>query len=223
MKKLCLTLCVVLALSCALGAFTAAAEAGKVVFWLFNDWTTGDALEEFTAYANEFKEATGIEVELVGKPDSEIKSGLMVGASSGELPDAFALGLNTAYSMVQSGIIADIAPYWNQETPEYQAQFTPPIMETMKQGDTVWGLPMTGWATVLYRNLDTLEAAGIDTAEGPADWDEWLDQMQKVRDAGFDAMNDFSVDGWAVYNFLGGVDGVRNAVVDGQTSFTKGT
>ncbi|GHT86541.1 sugar ABC transporter substrate-binding protein [Bacteroidia bacterium] len=202
------------------GEKTGDSSGVTIEFWLYNDWMEGAAGDIFRTFAEEFKESTGITVDLVGRPFDDIKSGLVVSASSGTGPDAFVQGLNAAYSLTASGAVQDITEFWAAESDDYKSQFTPAIVSSMEVDGKVWGIPNAGWATMLYRNLDVLEAAGIDTSTGPANWDEWLDQMRIVKENGVDAMNDFSVDGWAVYNFLGGVAGIENTLQDGKSPFT---
>ena len=115
----------------------------------------------------------------------------------------------------------DITTQWNAESPEYKAQFTKSIADSLTVDGKTWGIPLTGWSTILYRNIDALKKAGIDPAKGIADWNDWIGQMKQLKSSGIDAMLDYSVDGWAVYNILGGVDGVNIGVRDGKATVTE--
>ena len=193
-------------------------EPVTIEFWTFGEFATAQAMIDSIA---EFEAANpNITVELVGKPDTEITVGVIAGASSGEMPDVYNLALNTGYEMIKAGGLYDMSAEWNTLSAEYKAQFAPGVVSLLNQDGKVYGIPYTLYATVLFRNLTVLEQAGIDPAAGITDWADWLTQMQKVKEAGFVALPNYSLDGWLVMHYLGGVSGVTNDVVDGETTIT---
>ncbi len=73
-------------------------------------------------------------------------------------------------------------------------QFNPVMVADMTpEENTMWGMPYTGYSSFLYRNLTVLKAAGIDPAEKVETWDQWLEQMKKIKDAGYQALPSMSL------------------------------
>jgi multiple sugar transport system substrate-binding protein len=193
----------------------------EVEFWTFSDYGTGDALNEFNSYISEFEAANpGITIKFVTKPDTDILSGILTGASSGVLPDAFTIALNSAYDITKTGVVQDITTQWNAESADYKAQFAKTAVSALSVDGKVWGIPITAYTTILYRNLTVLKQAGIDPSAGIKDWADWLAQMKTVTDSKAVAIADHTTDGWGVDSFLGGVPGVQVDVQNNQTTIT---
>jgi|GEM_PF-863682 len=205
-------------------ASTTDASAGapvKIVYWTFSDYTAGAPGDMMKEFINEFEaQNPNITVELVGKPDTDIESGLIAGASSGQLPDLFNLAYNAGEDVTSLGIVKDVSSMWNAMPEDYRQQFSPKAVQGLQVDDKMYGIPFTAYSAVLYRNLTVLKAAGIDPSAGIKDWNDWLSQMQKVQTAGYKAMGNYTGDGWFIMIFLGGIQGVQNDVVDGKTTIT---
>lgn len=193
----------------------------KLVYWTFSDYTTGAPGDMMKEFINEFEaQNPNITVELVGKPDTDIESGLIAGASSGQLPDLFNLAYNAGEDVTSLGIVKDVSSMWNAMPEDYRQQFSPKAVQGLQVDNKMYGIPFTAYSAVLYRNLTVLKAAGIDPSAGIKDWNDWLSQMQKVNAAGYKAMGNYTGDGWFIMMFLGGVQGVQNDVVNGKTTIT---
>lgn len=200
---------------------TSAGAPVKLVYWTFSDYTAGAPGDMMKEFISEFEaQNPNITVELVGKPDTDIESGLIAGASSGELPDLFNLAYNAGEDVASLGIVKDVSSMWNAMPDDYRQQFSEKAVQGLQVDNKMYGLPFTAYSAILYRNLTVLKAAGIDPSAGIKDWADWLSQMQKVQDAGYKAMGNYTGDGWFIMIFLGGIQGVQNAVVDGKTTIT---
>jgi multiple sugar transport system substrate-binding protein len=195
-----------------------ATEPVTIEYWTFGEFANTQAMKDAIA---EFQAANpNITVDVVGKPDTEIQAGIIAGASSGQIPDVYNIALNVGAEMLKAGALKDISAEWNALPEDYRNQFAPGAVQALNQGGAVYGIPYTAYATVLYRNLTVLEEAGIDPSKGIKDWADWADQMSKVKAAGYTALPNYSVDGWLVFHFLGGVQGITNTIVDGKSSIT---
>ena len=191
-------------------------EPVTVEFWTFPDWGTGDAGDLFKTFVAEFEAANpGIKVNFV--PKADLEQSIIAGAGSGVYPDAFTVAFNQGDTFLKTGIVEDVAPYFNAMPEDYKSQFNAGWMEALSPDGHVWGLPFTAYAQVLYRNKTVLEKAGVDTAVCPKDWNDWLDQMSKVQAAGLTPIGDLTVDGWFVMGFVGAAGG-KNGVEDGKTT-----
>ncbi len=194
----------------------AAEEPVTVEFWTFPDWGTGDAGDLFATFVAEFEAANpGIKINFV--PKADLEQSIIAGAGSGVYPDAFTVAFNQGDTFLKTGIVEDVAPYYNALPAEYGQQFNQVWMEALSPDDHVWGLPFTAYAQVLYRNKAVLEAAGINPDDGIKDWADWLSQMEKIKAAGYTPIGDLTVDGWLVMGFVGAAGG-KNGVADGKTT-----
>lgn len=193
----------------------AAAEAVTVEFWTFPDWGTGAAGDLFNTFVTEFEAANpGIKINFV--PKADLEQSIIAGAGSGEYPDAFTVAFNQGDTFLKTGIVEDVAPYYNAMSDDFKSQFNPGWMQALSPDGHVWGLPFTAYAQVLYRNTTVLEQAGIDPSAGIKDWSDWLSQMEKIQAAGITPIGDLTTDGWFVMGFVGAAGG-KNGVADGKT------
>lgn len=225
-RKVCSSVIVILlALSLLLSACSPAdkkvpdaQDSGPITveFWTFPDWGVGDAGDLFKLFVTEFEAANpGIKVKFV--PKADLEQAIIAGAGSGVYPDAFTVAFNQGDTFLNTGIVEDVAPYYNAMPTDYKKQFNPSWMQALSPDGHVWGLPFTAYAQLLYRNKAVLEKAGVDTAACPKDWTDWLSQMAKVQAAGLTPIGDLTVDGWFVMGFVGGAGG-KNGVANGKTT-----
>lgn len=174
-------------------ALTAApSSAQSLDYWVYSDFGQGEAgalQEEFIAeFISEHPDVT---IQMSGRGDDDLTAGQIAGAASGTLPDVFMNGLAMGSTLVDVGALANLYDKWMAMPEEYRAQFDPAAVERCMASETeLYCLPYTGYGTLLFRNLDVLEAAGVDTSTPPATWAEWLEQMQAVSDAGYFAIPD---------------------------------
>lgn len=191
-------------------------------FWNFSDWTTGDYGSLFETFISEFEEThPGVTINMTGKGSADILAGILTGASSSVLPNVFVLGLGDGLQVMETGVLKDISSEWDSLSDDYKSQFSESSLSYMKVDDAVYGIPISQTTAMLYRNLDVLESVGIDTSTGIKDWDDWVEQMKKLDAAGIKALPSYNVDGWGVLNFVGGVPGVSNDIVDGVTTIKE--
>ena len=91
----------------------------------------------------------------------------------------------------------------------------------LTKGGKLLGVPYTTTASVLYRNLDVLAKAGIDTKTAPSTWAEWLDQMKAVKASGNFAVANQMVEWFQALNYYGGVPGTTFDLKDGVSTLNK--
>ena len=188
----------------------------NVEFWTFPDWGTGVAGDLFRTFVAEFEQANpDIRVSLVPKP--ELEQAIIAGAGAGVVPDAFTVAFNVGDTMLRTGIVQDVGPWFNAMPDSYRSQFAENWMAALSPDGKVYGLPFTAYAQLLYRNTTVLEQAGVDTTRPIRDWADWLEQMVQVHQAGFYALPNLTQDGWFVMGFVGAAGG-RNGVSAGRTT-----
>ena len=182
----------IVALAAIGSAGMAAAEDVKLQYWVYSDFAQGDALALQQEFIKEFSaKHPGVSIEIVGKGDDDLTAGQVAGAASGQLPDVFMNAQSVGAQMVDVGALDNLYSKWMALPESYRAQFDADALKgCMPKADELYCLPYTGFGSLLFRNLTVLEKAGIDTATPPATWAEWLDQMKKVKAAGFYAIPD---------------------------------
>lgn len=192
----------------------ASPEEVTIEFWTFNDFAVGTALDLFNTFIEEFEEANpGVTVNLTGKPGEDIKTGLVAGAGSGELPDAVQIQLGAGGDLLAVEALADVRAYWDAESDEFRNQFTPSVMDLLLKEGGCWGLPFTAYATILYRNLTVLREAGIDPDAGVATWDDLAGQVAAVKGNGPWGMCRVLGSDWIQKHWYGGVSGTQQTTM----------
>jgi multiple sugar transport system substrate-binding protein len=74
---------------------------------------------------------------------------------------------------------------------DYRKQFNESAIKNCSPApDKMYCLPYTGYGSLMFRNLNVIEKAGIEASAVPATWDEWLEQMKKIKEAGAFALPD---------------------------------
>lgn len=197
-------------LALALAAGGTAAGAQTLEYWVYSDFAQGDALALQQEFITEFQEShPGVTVNIVGKGDDDLTAGQIAGAASGNLPDVFMNGIGVGAQLVDVGALANIHEKWMAMPEDFRAQFNAGAIENCSpRPEEMYCIPYTGYGTLLFRNLTVLEEAGIDTATPPADWNEWLAQMEKVKAAGKFAVPDQAL----VFNSIAEMYGVAGDV-----------
>jgi multiple sugar transport system substrate-binding protein len=199
----------------------AAADPVTIDFWIFQDFLTGDAGTLIKQFAKEFETANpGIKVHLVGKSAPDILSGVVMGAGSGTIPDVITTQYAFAGSLVKAGLIKDVASEWAAMPSSWQKQFSPWAVKILASDQKMFGIPLTGYATVLFRNLTVLKKAGIDPAAGVKDWADWLAQSKKIKESGYFASAKYLDNYWAQLNFYGGIKGAQFGLTPDGKSVT---
>ncbi|SKA27234.1 ABC transporter substrate-binding protein [Consotaella salsifontis] len=174
---------------------TAMADDVTLEYWVFSDFAQGDALALQETFIKEFTDKhPGVKIEIVGKGDDDLTAGQVAGAASGNLPDVFMNGIRVGAQLAEAGVLANLYDKWMAMPEEYRAQFDKnEIKNCMPEEGKLYCLPYTGYGSLLFRNLTVLEKAGIDPSKPLTTWDEWLDQMKKVKAAGVNAIPDQSL------------------------------
>jgi multiple sugar transport system substrate-binding protein len=193
----------ILITSCAPKALPTAVPTAEVKnvtleFWTFSDYATdvgGDMMKTFIA---EFEAShPGVKINMTGKGGDELNTGIVTSAASNSIPDVY-MGTTSQGALFTSiNAMENVYDNWMAMPEAYRTQFNPDmIKEVTPKEKTMYAMPFTGYATFLYRNLKVLKAAGIDPNEPVETWDEWLAQMQKIKEAGYLGMGSFYNDWW---------------------------
>lgn len=136
---------------------------GKVKLNLWHYWS-GHLEEVLQTNANEFNELQDdIEVELTFVPYDELTQQLLVGATSGDVPDVIIGGINEIEFYAESGILENI----NEQVEDsgLASQIYENIANIHKKDNEFYGLPLHTNAVALFYNKDLV-------SDPPTDWEE---------------------------------------------------
>ncbi|QQO07713.1 ABC transporter substrate-binding protein [Breznakiella homolactica] len=156
-----------------------------LVFWVYSDFVQDEAgrlmnkwIQEFTAENENCNSIT-----MVPKNDNELLTGLMAGVG---LPDMFSASARNGKQYREAVGLLDLKPMFDAD-PEYTKGFYPKTISTITVDGGMWAIPFISGVNIIFRNLTVLEAAGIDPAEGIPTYDAFIEQLKKVKAAGYDA------------------------------------
>jgi multiple sugar transport system substrate-binding protein len=175
-------------------------------YWVFSDYAQGAALELQKTFIAEFEAShPGVTINITGKGDDDLTKGEITGAASKSLPDIFMNSTASGAQLVQVEAVTNVYDKWMALPDNYRSQFDPEMVsEVSPSNGVMYGIPYTGYATFMYRNLTVLKKAGIDPNTPIKDWADWLDQMKKIKAAGDIALPSFINDPWDFVSIMSG-------------------
>lgn len=173
-----------------------AGDADTLTMWTFKQ----AHVEPLEAAAAEFTAQTGISVEITAyTPDDTFKSKLQTSAQSNDLADVFEVhAAGEDFVLGGSGILADFASSVDDEWHDqfvagvadagkvddarYQRSLKPEAPDAGIRTGQLFSVPYTiGTFGVIYANRSTLEAAGLDPANPPKTWGEFISWLEATH------------------------------------------
>jgi multiple sugar transport system substrate-binding protein len=179
----------------------------SLTFWTFSDWTTGAVGDSMKSLVSGFeKKNPNITVKVVGKTSTDIVTGIAANGTSGSV-DVVTTQFGPGSPLIGAGALKDLTSDWKAAGSSYRGEFDTQFTDSMERGGGRWGVPFTLTSTVMYRNLNVLAKAGIDTKTPPATWDELLAQMPEIKAAGDYAVADQTSFWMPMENWYSGATG----------------
>ena len=191
-------------------------DAVHLDYWVYSDFAQGEALKLQQSFIDGFTaEHPGLSITISGRGDDALLTGEIAGAASKTGPDVFMNSTALGATLVKAGALKNVYDDWMAMPESFRKQFNPELIKvcTPKPG-TMYCLPYTGYASLLFRNLTVLEKAGIDPSEPIRNWDDWKAQMAKVKAAGMYAMPDMSQTWFGLANMYSGAAGPDDWGID---------
>ena len=187
-------------------------------FWVYSDFTQDVSWEVMKGWAEDFiandPDVTGI--TFTGKNDNELLTGLMAGVG---LPNAFSASGRDIKKYYEAIDLLDLSEIYADES--WSSGFYPAALNavTMEDGKQ-YALPFISYIPLIYRNLDVLKAAGIDTSKAPATMDEFIAQLEMVKNSGVDATTSWSAGGYFCPGAIMAADGdnLTPGIEDSETT-----
>ena len=193
MKRWMSVFLVALMVASLLGPMSALADSAgyDLMFWVYSDWTSGKQGELFNKWADAFIAANPDvnSITMIGKNDNELLTGVMAGVG---LPDCYSASFRDGKKYYESVNLLDLKPSYDAADEAYRNGWIPEAIETVQIDGGMWALPFMSYIPILLRNLDVLEACGIDPAAGIPSWNAFIDQAKTITEKGYAATHKWS-------------------------------
>lgn len=127
-----------------------------------------------------------VNIEITVLENEAFKSRITTVMQAGDPPDLFqSWGGGVLWTYADAGMVRDISPELNANDGEWRNSFaTQAALELFGQDGEYYGVPWTWGAVGIFYNRDLFEQAGLDPDAPPATWEEFLDAVQTLKDAG---------------------------------------
>lgn len=194
-------------------------EGYELVMWMFSDATMNEQGELFDKWRSDFlsQHPEVKSIEFIAKGDSELLTGVTAGVG---LPDVLMSSFTYGRSYLDAVDLLDLTDLYADE--EWADGFYEDAVAVTNVDDGYWAVPFMSYVSLIWRNLDALEAAGIDPAEGEPTMDAFIEHLKQVNDAGLIATHSWSAGGVYGPGAVMGADyekfGNPLEIVDGKTT-----
>ena len=165
-----------------------------LVFWVYSDAVTNEQGELFDQWVEEYCEENPKvnSIKLVGKNDSDLLTALMSGVG---LPDMFFAAARDMRQYMGAIDLLDLSSVFDSED-GYKDGFYEPAISAVSQEDGMWAMPFRSFVSIIFRNKDVMEKAGIDWKnESLYNWDVFFDECEKVKKSGIDVTHSWAQGG----------------------------
>jgi len=124
-----------------------------------------------------------VNVEVISYADKEAKYTTEIQAGTG--PDLIHLHTYGLTAFIQNGYVLDITPFIEKEPKtswggNFMDQWYPETVALMQYKGKYYGLPSDYMSMVMFYNKDLFKEAGLDPANPPKTWDEFLADSKKL-------------------------------------------
>lgn len=162
-----------------------------LVFWTYSDMVLNDQGKLMEQWVNEFvSENDDVNsVTVIAKDDADLLASLMAGVG---LPDMFCASARDAQSFQRAIDLLDLSPIYEADA-KWTDGFYDFAREAVTKDGKQYAVPFMSFVSLIFRNTDVLEKAGIDWKNEPLNtWDDFYTQCQKVQAVGLDATHSWS-------------------------------
>lgn len=157
----------------------------------FTWWVAGSEKVGLDALVGEFAtQYPGIEfinASVAGGAGSNAKAALASRLEAGNPPDTFQAHAGAELTdYIEAGQLQDLSAFYTENG--LTDVFPPSLIERLTYDGKIYSVPSNiHRANVVWANTAVLESAGLDPAAPPATLDEWIDDLQTLKDAGVEA------------------------------------
>ncbi len=183
-KKMACLMAGVLACTSMVG-LTAAAEGVELNVTTTFAGEDGNA-QNFRNAVAEWEESTGNTVnDASATSDETFKARVEADFQSGADPDVlFYFNGADANSFIEAGKVVDIDTI-RETYPEYAANMNDDLITASLVDGKKYAVPVNGYWEAMFVNTTVLDAAGVEVPGTDYTWDQFMEDCQKIKDAGY--------------------------------------
>jgi multiple sugar transport system substrate-binding protein len=149
-------------------------EKASLQFWTFHTEAEETFFRELVDEYNSIQDDVHIEISFYNQDDYTTKT-LPVAFAGESGPDIFMISPGDFMKFANSGIMADLTPYFPEGSLE---DFLPSAIEAVTVDDKILALPFEMELLGLYYNEEMLEAANVEV---PQTWDELIEAARALN------------------------------------------
>jgi raffinose/stachyose/melibiose transport system substrate-binding protein len=190
-------------------------EPVTIEWWHIQNNDPGLSL--WQAVADEFMAANpNVTIDITVQENEAFKQALQTSLQAGDVPDIFqSWGGGGLREQVDAGLVMDIT----DAAAEFDSEFNGAAASMMEIDERMYGVPFDLGIVGVWYNKALFEEAGIDGP--PATWDEMLEDVQTLKDAGITPISLAAGDKWPAMFWYGymalriaGADVMQQAGID---------
>ena len=173
-----------------------ASSQAEQVTLRFSDWhLTEDVWNKSLNEAMDMFQQRHPNIKVVLEPVSygEKETKYTVESAAGRAPDVYHVHAFSLPMFFSKGFAKDLTPFIEKEGPGFLDAWYPLPLELMRYEGKIHAMPGDYMTMVLFYNTDMFKAAGLDPANPPKTFDEFLDDAKKLTR---DTNGDGQVDQW---------------------------
>jgi multiple sugar transport system substrate-binding protein len=161
---------------------TASGQKTSLTFW--NGFTGPDrpALEGLVDQFN--KSHSNISIEMTISPWDSLLQKLPTSLATGQGPDLIGFDFNLMPQYAKSGNLMDLTNLWQAGTDFDLSNFPQAVTDATQWQGKYYGIPINFATLLMYINKDMFQAAGLDPAKPPQNWDEWTQTLKTLTKQG---------------------------------------
>lgn len=174
---------------------------GTVEIDFFHRWPNEPKNAYFASLVDEFEaENPDVKVNVESVLNDAYKDKVKVVAGSDNAPDVmFSWSGSFLNELVEGDAVMDLDP-WLDENPELRDSFFESQLEPMSIDGVQYGLPLGMHSKLFFYNVDVFDELGL---EAPTTWDEFLDVLGALEDAGMTPIEYGAADQWTIAHYVG--------------------
>jgi raffinose/stachyose/melibiose transport system substrate-binding protein len=179
----------------------AGGDSGVVEIDFFHRWPNEPKNAYFTELVEEFEaENPDIKVNVESVLNDAYKDKVKVVAGSSGAPDVmFSWSGTFVEDLVEAGNVMDLTD-WLDENPDIRDRYYESQMAPFAVDGAQYGLPVGMHAKLFFYNEDIFAEQGLEV---PATWDEFLDVLGELQDAGIAPLEYASKEPWTIAHYVG--------------------
>ena len=191
-------------------------QKASLTFW--NGFTGPDrpAVEGLVDQFN--KSHSNISIEMTISPWDSLLQKLPTSLATGQGPDLIGFDFNLMPQYAKSGNLLDLSNLWQAGGDFDPSNFPQAVKDAAQWQGKYYGVPMNFATLLMYINKDMFQAAGLDPAKPPTNWDQWMSAIKQLTKQGGGSADQYgmaigehdTIPNWPIFLWGNGGDIVNN-------------